>query len=135
MSDDVGVMVEDCTDRRRDEARLQDIQESVHEIRADMRGLERRLDKTDLRISDIERETIETQAAQKALEAVMNAEHRRLTDKVELVQGAITDLTSRLTKHMSEVSNDQKQTFRVVVGILFTIVGTLAWWAFQRITP
>ena len=128
-------MVEDCTDRRREEARIQDIQESVHEIRADMRGLERRLDKTDLRISDIERETIETQAAQKALEAVMNAEHRRLTDKVELVQGSITDLAARLTRHMSEASNDLKQTFWVVLGILFTIVGTLAFWAFQRITP
>lgn len=128
-------MQDECTDRRRDDARIADIQESVHEIRADMRGLERRLDKTDLRISDIERETIETQAAQKALEAVMNAEHRRLTDKVDLVQGSITALAERLAGHMDGVNSDARSTFRVLVGILLTIVGSLAWWAFQKLTP
>lgn len=111
-------------DRASDDRRLTDIQDSVHDIRSDVRGLERRFERSEERISDVERNVIENTAAQRALEQVMNAETHRLTDKIDVVNDSVMGVSSRLGSHVDQQSRDFKSAFRILITILISILGT-----------
>lgn len=111
-------------ERASDDRRLSDIQESVHEIRTDVRSMERRLERNDERINSVEREVIENTAAQRALEQVMNSETHRLTDKIDQVNTHVGSVNSRLEDHTTQQAKDFKAAFRVLITILVSILGT-----------
>lgn len=110
--------------RASDDRRLTDIQESVHEIRSDVRGLERRFERNEERINDVEREVIEQAANQRALEAVMSSETHRLTDKIDQVNTSVKDVSGNLRVHIEQQTRDFKSAFRILVSILITMLGT-----------
>ena len=114
-----------------DDARLSDIQKSVHEIHADVRGLERRIDKTDARVSDIERQVIQATANQSAVEAVMGSENRRLTDKIELVHDAVDRVDSKFGEHIRREDADRRAMlsgiWSLAIAVVTAILGA-GWW-------
>lgn len=111
-------------DRASDDRRLTDIQDSVHDIRSDVRGLERRFERSEERISDVERNVIENTASQRALEQVMNAETHRLTDKIDGVNDNVSSVAKRLEAHTEQQGKDFKGAMRILITILISILGT-----------
>lgn len=119
--------------RASDDRRLSDIQDSVHEIRNDVRGIEKRWERSEQRISEVERQVIENAASQRALEQVMNAENQRLTDKIDTVNGSVERVGVALRDHAEEQTNDFKGAMKVVISMLVTILGTLGWFVFTKV--
>jgi hypothetical protein len=119
-------------DRRADDARLSDIQDSVHQIRSDVRGLERRYERSEERISDVERSVIENAAAQKALEQVMNAENQRLTDRIQSVNENVSRVGKSLEDHTSMQRNDFKVAMRLLLSVLFSVLGAILYVYFEH---
>jgi len=118
--------------RRADDPRINDIQQSVHEIRTDVRGLERRLERNDGRVSDVERQVIENSAAQRALESIMNSEHRRLSDKIDLIHDSIDKLSSAWRDRTSQDTQDRKSLLKILFTMLTTVIGAVAWFMFSK---
>jgi chromosome segregation ATPase len=127
-------MQEAGRNRRVDDARISDIQDSVHEIRSDVRGLERRLERSDDRISDVERGMIETAAAQKALESVMNAENRRLSEKIDGVQCSVNEVHKTFVHHSNMEESDRRTMMRAVIATFTSLLGAIGWWLFSQHT-
>ncbi|MBT8147288.1 MAG: hypothetical protein KJN90_10580 [Gammaproteobacteria bacterium] len=117
-----------------DDARITDIQNSVHEIRADVRGMERRLERSDSRISDVERDVIETAAAQKALESIMNSENGRLSDKIDNIQKSVSDIYNTFVQHTRLEEADRRTMMRAVFATFISFISAIAWWMFSQHT-
>jgi chromosome segregation ATPase len=137
-SEDMATHDKDCAERpyasrASDDRRLTDIQESVHEIRSDVRGLERRFERGEERITDVERKVIENTSAQRALEQVMSSETLRLTDKIDTVNGSVNAVAVRLQAHSDQQSRDFKGAMRILVTILLSIFGTAGMVVIQHI--
>ena len=124
------------------EGRLADIQASVHRIDGAMSGLERRLDRTDVRISDLERDVIEVRAEQRGAEKVMNAEHRLLHDKIDGIAHGQSNIDRRLAEHLEDEERDRKEMIASQRGLLWKLAtmivgsfGTVVWFLMQRSAP
>lgn len=120
-------------ERRSDEVRLTDIQDHVHEIRSDVRGMERRFERAEARVNDVERKVIENAAAQRALEQIMNAENQRLTDRIDQVDRSVERVGSRLEEHAEEQSRDFKSATKLVVGLLLSVLGSIGYIIFVHL--
>lgn len=121
------------------EVRLADIQASVHRIDGAMSGLERRLDRTDVRISDLERDVIEVRAEQRGAEKVMNAEHRQLHDKIDGLAVGQANIDRRLVDHLEQEEEDRKVLIGAQRSMLWKLAmmitggfGTVIWFLLQR---
>jgi hypothetical protein len=106
-----------------------------------MSGIERRLDRTDVRISDLERDVIEVRAEQRGAEKVMNAEHRLLHDKIDGIARGQQSIDARLDEHLEEEERDRKANISSQRGMLVKlstmIIGGFAivvWFLVQKAT-
>lgn len=118
--------------RASDDRRLSDIQDSVHEIRNDVRGIEKRWERSEQRITEVERQVIETSAAQRALEQVMSAETQRLTDKIDGVNQSVERVGTSLREHAEAQAGDFKSAMKLVISMLVTVLGTIGWFVFVK---
>jgi chromosome segregation ATPase len=128
------------------EGRLADIQASVHRIDTAMGGLERRLDRTDGRIGELERDVIEVRAEQRGAEKVTNAEHRLLHDKIDGLAVGQASIDRRLGDHLEQEEEERKVQTEVMRStnarlgsMLWSLVllflggfGTVLWFLMQK---
>jgi hypothetical protein len=103
-----------------------DIRASVHRIEVAQTGLERRLDKTDGRISELDRVIIQLEAEQRATERIMGAEHLRLHEKVD-------DIRALMTKHVEGEDRDRRSIMALGWSTFLVLAGAVAWFAADRI--
>jgi hypothetical protein len=108
------------------DARLSDIQATVHGIKGAQSAMERRMDRSDTRMSELERSIIEVQAEQRGAEKVMTAEHVRLHEKVD---GVLNILRS----HTEREDQDRRQQIGLQWSTFLALAGALAWWVFERV--
>lgn len=112
---------------RAEDARLTDIQESVHHINDSIHHIETRLDRSDERITSVERQVMQNTANQNALELVMNAEHRRLSDKVDLLHGSMSRVDDTLKGFTERETQNARKILFVVLTTLLSVLGCIGY--------
>lgn len=108
------------------DARLSDIQATVHGIKGAQSAMERRLDRNETRMSEMERSLVEVQAEQRGAEKIMTAEHIRLHEKVDGIYQILRDHTER-------EAADRRSLVLLSWSTFLAVAGALAWWAFDRL--
>lgn len=109
------------------EVRLADIQASVHRIEGAQTLFERRLDKTDGRMTELERTVVEVKAEQRGAEKIMTSEHVRLHEKIDGIYQVLRD-------HIEREDKDRRSLVGLSWSTFLALAGALAWWAFERLT-
>lgn len=95
------------------EGRLADIQASVHRIESSVQNLKERQDRTDLRMTEVERDVIEVRAEQRGMEKVQSVENRMLHDKIDAIAVGQTKIDRRLVDHLEQEEEDRKAQIEV----------------------
>ena len=108
------------------DVQLADIKAGVLRIESAQTHLEKRLDRTDSRIGELERDVIEVRAEQRGAEKIMTAEHVRLHEKVDGIYQILRDHTEREDK-------DRRAQIALSWSTCLAVAGALAWWAFNRL--
>lgn len=62
----------------------------------------------------------------------MNSEHRRLSDKIDLIHDSIDKLSSAWRDRTSQDTQDRKSLLKILFTMLTTVIGAVAWFMFSK---